>query len=84
MKSFMQERGLENWYGSLAKTTSNFEMNSGIKFPGQQLSFYSDMKISDFQKSKLKINKSEALVVETGHIFQFDKSKYLCGKCSFC
>ena len=52
LQTFMREKGLEKWDGSQVKSKPNFEMNSGVKFPGKQLSFYSEMKLSDFQKSK--------------------------------
>lgn len=52
LQTFMRENGLDKWDGSQAKLKTNFEMNSGVEFPGQQLSFYSEMKLSDFQKSK--------------------------------
>ena len=52
LKTFMREKGLEQWDGSQQKSKQNFEMNSGVKFTGKQLSFYSEIKLSDFQKSK--------------------------------
>lgn len=66
------------------------EQNTGVKFPGVQMSMFYTKTYADYNREHGSIyEKYDLIVIETASqagkfVFQYEKSKWQWGKCEFC